>query len=211
MDEEIKSNFSFPQFLINNKIAVFLIGLGIFFLLVGARLYYYWASESKVSFIQTTSESASSSSSMSSPFIKIDLSGAVTRPGVYTLNLESRVSDALEQAGGLLDQADHDWVAKNINLAQKLSDGTKIYIPLKNENTVSQENIEGAVINNLSNNIININTASKADLDQLPGIGLVTADKIISNRPYETIEDLLTKKIVNKSTFEKIKDKVSLY
>jgi competence protein ComEA len=57
---------------------------------------------------------------------------------------------------------------------------------------------------------INVNTATAKELDVLPGVGPVTAQKIIDNRPYAKLEELKEKKAVNKSTYEKIKDKVTL-
>ena len=58
--------------------------------------------------------------------------------------------------------------------------------------------------------LININTASFEELDTLPGVGKVIGQKIINNRPYSSIEELQTKKIVNKSTYEKIKDLITV-
>jgi competence protein ComEA len=61
-----------------------------------------------------------------------------------------------------------------------------------------------------SQSLISINDSTIEELDQLPGIGQITANKIISNRPYTTIEDLLTKKVVNKGVFEKIKNLIEI-
>ena len=58
---------------------------------------------------------------------------------------------------------------------------------------------------------VNINTASQSDLESLPGIGPVTASKIISDRPYQIVEDLVNKKAVSKAVFEKIKDQIVVY
>ncbi len=156
-------------------------------------------------------EESTNSAYLASPTLKIDISGAVENPGVYTLSAESRIQDALVAAGGLSLAADRDWVAKYLNLAQKAIDGTKIYIPNKTEAkvTVSQGSTLGVAT--AGNELININTASSFELDSLPGVGEVTVQKIISGRPYQKTDELLTKKIVNKSTFEKIKDKISTY
>ena len=59
--------------------------------------------------------------------------------------------------------------------------------------------------------LININSASESELDTLTGVGPVTIGKIIDNRPYNTLEELVSKKAVSKSVFEKIKDSISLY
>ncbi|MBI4036676.1 helix-hairpin-helix domain-containing protein [Candidatus Daviesbacteria bacterium] len=141
--------------------------------------------------------------------ISIDISGAVIKPGVYQLSLESRVEDAILAAGGLAETANGEYVSKYLNMAQKLSDGMKIYVPFQGETppaggsgTVAGTNIQSKV---------NINTASQAELEALPGIGPVTAAKIISGRPYSKAEDLLTLKLVSKSVFDKIKDSLVIY
>ncbi len=141
--------------------------------------------------------------------ILIDVSGAVAHPGVYRIPVDSRIKDALIAGGGLSENADRDYVSKNINLAQKLIDGTKIYVPKLGESSVG---IKSSGISLGSNNLaININTASLSELDTLSGVGAVTAQKIIDNRPYNTIEELVSKKVVSKSVFEKIKEKIAVY
>ena len=136
----------------------------------------------------------------------VDVEGAVISPGVYSLSSKARTLDALAAAGGLSDDADRVWVEKNINLAKKVSDGLKIYIPRVGEQVLSQETTTNT---GTAGPVIKINTASATDLDSLPGIGTVTSQKIIDGRPYAQIEDLLVKKIIGKSTFDKIKDRIS--
>ncbi len=162
--------------------------------------------------IKFKEEATDSANLLAITTVKVDVSGAVESPGVYTLSPESRIQDALLAAGGLSLIADREWVAKYLNLAQKALDGSKIYIPAKNEikdinNT--QNNTLGTTT--VQKPLININTSSKAELDTLPGVGVVTAEKIITNRQYSDKQDLLTKKVVNKSTYEKIKDLITLY
>lgn len=142
--------------------------------------------------------------------IKIDVSGAVASPGVYTLSVDSRIEDAIKAAGGVLKTANSEYLAKNINLAQKVSDGMKIYVPSGSE-TVPVQNSSGQTSANSSEPaLININSASLSDLDKLPGIGAVTAQKIIDNRLYSGIEELVTKKAVGRSVYEKIKGMVTI-
>ncbi len=95
-------------------------------------------------------------------------------------------------------------------MAQKLSDGSKSYVPFAGEQgTVSQNS--GAVAGAKTGAKVNINTSSQAELEALPGIGPVTASNIISDRPYQKTEDLLNKKIVKQAVFEKIKDQLVVY
>ena len=138
--------------------------------------------------------------------ITVEASGEVIKPGVYELPEGSRVNDLLVTAGGLSAMADRDWVTKNLNLAQKLADGTKIYVP--NKSIRVEDPASGGV---KQGSKININAASESELDRLWGVGPATAQKIISGRPYLRIEELLEKKIVKSNVWEAIKDKISLY
>ncbi|OGH49732.1 MAG: hypothetical protein A2186_02355 [Candidatus Levybacteria bacterium RIFOXYA1_FULL_41_10] len=136
--------------------------------------------------------------------IAVDVSGGVINPGLYQFSEGSRVQDGLAAAGGLSESADREWVEKNLNLALKLKDSQKIYIPKQGEELYADQGMT-------QEGLININTASPGNLDVLPGIGPVTAQKVIDNRPYGSIDELLIKKAVSKATFEKIKDKISAY
>ncbi len=138
--------------------------------------------------------------------IKVDVAGAIVKSGVYTLSENSRIQDALIAASGLSFNADRDWVSKNLNLAQKMTDGFKIYIP-----RVGESQITSSKSQTYSSNFVNINSASEAELDSLPGVGPATAQKIMGGRPYTDVNELISKKIVGSSVFEKIKEKISVY
>lgn len=141
--------------------------------------------------------------------ISVDVSGAVKNPGVYKLQDGSRIEDSLKAAGGFAENVNQEYVSKYLNLAQKLSDGSKVYVPQEGEQTSGVQSQAVAGVNTQSK--VNINTASQSEIEALPGIGPVTASKIISGRPYQQIEDLLNKKVVSKAVFEKIKDQLVLY
>jgi competence protein ComEA len=158
-----------------------------------------------------------STQSASTRTIQVDVQGAVKTPAVYTFTEGARVSDALNSAGGLSTKADLEWINKNMNRAAKLIDGGKIYIPLIGENTGNQTQSSNVKVQTNSENtlgvttgLININTASASELDTLPGVGEVTVEKIISGRPYSSIEELKTKKAVGNALFEKIKDRLTI-
>ena len=142
--------------------------------------------------------------------VKVDVSGAVMDPGVYTLSVNSRVEDAIKAAGGVTGAADPAYLAKTLNLAQKVSDGMKIFVPEAGQfsGQSGSSSVAGA---STQNTLININSASLAELDKLPGVGPVGAQKIIDGRPYGSIEELFTKKAVNRSVYEKIKELVSVW
>lgn len=147
--------------------------------------------------IEFSSEQATESAT-----IRIDIEGAVKVPGLYELAGDSRVEDAITAAGGLSGEADTALIAKTINRAQKLVDGGKLYIPTLSSSSPA---VAGS-----HTGLISVNSASESELDTLPGVGPVTAQKIIAGRPYNTIEELVTKKAVGQSTFEKIKALISL-
>lgn len=136
--------------------------------------------------------------------IMVHVDGAVARPAVYKLVTDARVDDAIKAAGGMTSDAD----AKQVNLAAKLVDGQKIYIPTMSERAISGQSLE--VSSTSQSGLISINSASAEELDKLPGIGPVTAQKIISNRPYGSVEEILTKKAVSNSVYEKIKNQIQL-
>lgn len=177
-----------------NLLPLALGGIGLILVIVGAFQFI----------LQKPSEPALIVEEAKTPEQKIlvDIEGAVLNPGVYQLTSESRVVDALAAAGGMSEDADRQWIEKNINLAKRVSDGLKVYIPRTGEELLSEEAQIGG-------SVININTASTSDLESLPGVGAVTAANIIDARPFAQIEDLLARKIVGEATFEKLKDKIS--
>lgn len=144
---------------------------------------------------------ASSSATVGST-IKVDVEGAVVAAGVYTLAAEARVEEALRAAGGLRPDADTAAVAKTLNRAAKLTDGGKIYVPKVGETPPAAAGAGAGSVN--------INTASVGQLEALPGIGPATAAKIVANRPYQNLSELVGKKVLNLSLFNKLKDQLTL-
>ena len=175
--------------------------VGLVFFIYGLISLFGASKPEEISF--TREDSASQNAAQ----IAIDIEGAVIKPGVYKLPQGSIIQDILVASGGLSLDADRDFVAKNINLAGKLTDGAKIYIPKLDETT----NQSTSQVLGVGGGEININTASAESLDTLTGIGPVTANKIIDNRPYLTINDLLDKKVVSAKVFSQIKDKITAY
>ncbi len=149
--------------------------------------------EAPIEFHEATSSAASGSP------IKVDVEGAVTAPGVYSLSAEARVEDALQAAGGLRADADMAAVARTLNRAAKLTDGGKIYVPKVGETPPAA----GA-------GSVSINTASVGVLEALPGIGPATAAKIVANRPYQNLTELVGKKVLSPTLFNKLKEQLTL-
>lgn len=134
----------------------------------------------------------------------IDIGGAVRRPGVYPVVAGQRVYELVDKAGGLTEEADLTFFDKNINRAQKLNDQVKIYIPFKKTEQLLRP------IETYSTSLISINSSEISELELLPGVGEVTAKKIIDNRPYSTTEDLLNKKIVKTNIYGEIRPLITL-
>lgn len=157
--------------------------------------------------ITFSSEEASVAGIIRAGELVVDIAGAVVKPGVYTLPAGSRVEDAIAAAGGLSDDVDVDRLAKVVNRAAKLSDGAKIYIPTSSPNSPNLPNLP-----NLPNspNPVSVNAASQSELEALSGIGPATAKKIISGRPYTSLEELVVKKSMGQALFDKLKGQLTL-
>lgn len=135
--------------------------------------------------------------------LTIDIQGAIYKPGVYQLPQNSRMLDALKKGQGLTEQADRYLIAKTFNLAKLLIDEEKIYIPYLDERNFNDYSGQ-------TNTLISINSASETQLELLPGIGPVRAQAIADNRPYSTIEELVSKKVLGEATLNKIINLISL-
>ncbi|MBI2011678.1 SLBB domain-containing protein [Candidatus Daviesbacteria bacterium] len=187
---------SINNFLNDYKLALILCFLGLVLILGGILSSGLLAKLQKPlenkPFVQTT--------------IKVDVAGAINKPGVYSLKSGDRIQDLIGMAGGFLENADPLYISKNLNLSAKLVDGQKIYIPFKGEKTATTPEVVG--VSNTS--LIGINGASKSKLEELPAVGPATASKIMNGRPYADISELISKKIVSRSVYEKIKDLIDL-
>ena len=139
--------------------------------------------------------------------IYVHICGAVINPGVYQVPVGTRVYQALELAGGSSDDA----YLSGINLADKLADGQKVYIPSEGENA---EGILSTDSGGVQSVMININTASEAELMTLPGIGQSRAKDIINYRVknglFESINDIMKVSGIKEAAFEKIKDLIKV-
>lgn len=146
--------------------------------------------------------------------IRVYVSGAVLRPGVYALPWDSRVEDAVVAAGGGADDAD----LSRVNLALRLRDEQQIYVPGQAEALTpalptAPPPTSSTDTSGISGRKININTASAAELEALPGIGPVLAQRIIDHRqangPFGRLEDIKKVKGIGDKTFEHLKDLIA--
>lgn len=131
--------------------------------------------------------------------ILVYVCGQVVNPGVYALEKDARVYQAIEAAGGFLPEAD----SLALNQAEKLYDGQKLYVPAFGEEIKTEET-------KAEDGLININTASVEQLTTLPGIGLAKAESIIAyreaNGSFETIEEIMKVEGIKEGVYNKIKD-----
>lgn len=197
------------KFVFGNRWAV-VAGLG-GLLLLGAGLFLLRVGVFEGTKIEVI-EDPSTSSEQAGQDIVVEIAGEVISPGVYKLGAGSRVEDLLVAAGGLSVNADREWVEKNLNRAAKLADGAKIYVPAPGESpaVVSTKGTgTTGIVGGASVGVININTATAAELDTLWGIGPARAQAIIEGRPYSSVEELLARKIIPSNVYERIKDEIT--
>ena len=149
--------------------------------------------------------------------VVVDVQGAVQRPGVYELAAGSRVGDAIAAAGGYDSTVDTEAAAATLNLASPLTDAQKILVP--DMATAAEVNGTGGGgggggetgegTGTAPSGPLNLNTATAAELEELPGIGPVTAEKIIAARreqPFTSLEELVDRDVLNRGQLEDIQD-----
>ena len=159
-----------------------------------------------------SSDDESSAKSSSAAEVYVDVDGALVRPGVYRLKDGARVSQAIDAAGGLTAEAD----VTGLNRASKVADGQKIYVPKVGEQQAAAA-VGGAESSaattpgaGSSSGLVNINTASAAELQTLSGIGPSLAQSIIDERTkngaFASFDDLMRVSGIGEKKLAKIKD-----
>jgi competence protein ComEA len=136
----------------------------------------------------------------------VDVTGAVVRPGIYRMPFGSRVADAIKHAGGFGPRVDPTAAGRSLNLAAPLKDGDQVRVPSRDDaptgggaGTVGSGGTAAG-----PQAPVDLNAATEAQLDALPGVGPVTVGKIIAGRPFHSIDELVQRKIVGAATFEKL-------
>lgn len=162
---------------------------------------------------QEQTEQTSTEVSKEPSQLVVDVKGAVVKPGLYTLEADARVNDAVEAAGGLTSQAD----PKSVNLAQKLSDEAVVYVASKDENisVVTSTTASSAMSSEeKSTSQVNLNTATEADLQTISGIGAKRAADIIAYREanggFKSVDDLNNVSGIGDKTMESIRPYVTV-
>lgn len=141
----------------------------------------------------------------------VHICGAVQNPGVYILEEESRIYQAIERAGGFSEEADQDY----LNQADRLVDGMKLYVPTREETDASGiwQGV-GKMEPQAENALVNINTAGEELLCTLSGVGSTRAKSIIAYREkhgaFQKIEDIMNVDGIKDGLFQKIKDSITV-
>ena len=147
--------------------------------------------------------------------IVVDVAGAVGRPGLYQLAAGARVGDAIDAAGGFSPRVDVDRVGRELNLAASLADGDQVRVPSRDDPSEAPGSGVGTGSGGSDGSgqsggagLVNLNSSTQAELEGLPGIGPVTAGKIIAARteaPFRSVDELRERGLVGEKTFEQIR------
>ncbi len=142
--------------------------------------------------------------------IMVHVTGAVAAPGVYAVHEGDRVVDAVEAAGGPSPDAD----LVTLNLARHVHDEDQVVVPRVGEQPAASEAGSAQASASADGAPIDINTASAAVLDSLPGIGEAYSNRIVDSRVasglFQSTEDLVTRKLIPRATYEKIKSLITV-
>lgn len=206
-----------------SKKQIIIIGI-ILVAIVVVVLYYFFNSIQEINYenLDNTETEETEENDIKSSITEIEekivvhIAGAVNKEGIVTLKEGERIIDAINQAGGLKENAD----LTNVNLAYIISDGQKIYIPhIGEEQKENSENGENIIVseskeNSQNTSLININTATVAQLTELSGIGEQTAQKIVNyrkeNGKFNSIEDIKNVSGIGESKYNSIKDYITV-
>ena len=189
--------------------------------IIGIGIYIYVANNPKGEYDFKEFNSNVESKEIKGNTIIVHITGEVKNAGIIELPEESRIADAIEQAGGVTENADLD----EVNLAFVLSDGQKVYIPNKKEKELNEAKVY--ITAESGNNVIikdkvdggkkqkvNINEAKQEDFEQLPGIGPSIAKKIVEyreqNGKFTSIDELQEVKGIGEAKFENIREYIMI-
>jgi len=177
----------------------------------GAGLWYVRSLPRPVEVATAPSGGTGSAPASASPspevVVLVDVAGWVRRPGVYEFTEGARVIDAIDAAGGARSGA----LLEALNLAAPLTDGTQILVPREGQVGVAPAPVTGGAV---AGGLVNVNSAIATELEELPGIGEVIAQRIIDyrteNGPFATVDELLDVSGIGDAILESIRELVTV-
>ena len=191
------------------KIAAIMIMVALF---VGASIWWQESKRPPRQVIAQTPQTVDSA--LEKQKVTVSISGAVAKPGLYRLEPNRRVVDLVEQAGGLLPEAEQD----KLNMARRCYDGMHVEVKYKKvvlpkKSPVAREPLAAGRAQ-ANDKIISLNSASEQDLALLPGIGPALAKRIVDyrqrNGAFTSIEQIMDVSGIGESKFEQLKPRISL-
>ena len=141
----------------------------------------------------------------------VEIVGAVPRPGVYRLPAGSRLVDLVRLAGGYGPRVDTARAELELNLAAPVHDGDHVRVPSRDDEAIASALPTGGAA--APGALVDVNTATQAQLEELPGVGPATAQKIIAARdeaPFGAVEELRSRGVLGEKTFEKLRPLVTV-
>jgi competence protein ComEA len=177
----------------------------------GAGLWYVRSLPRPVEVAAAPSGGTASAPASASPspevVLLVDVAGWVRRPGVYEFTEGARVIDAIDAAGGARSGA----ALEALNLAAPLTDGTQILVPREGQEGAAPAPVTGGAV---AGGLVNVNSAIATELEELPGIGEVIAQRIIDyrteNGPFATVDELLDVSGIGDAILESIRELVTV-
>ncbi len=181
----------------------------------GAYLFFERRPQPEAIQLVEATETASAVAPTPTVAIRVHVVGAVATPGVYVLGADARIIDAVQAAGGLTGEADPEA----INLADRVGDGQQVRVPLRGaaprpsltpmlQGAAASASTAGAAA------LINLNTATAAELEQLPGIGPALAARIVQDReqngPFATTEEIMRVSGIGEAIYARIREQVAV-
>jgi competence protein ComEA len=180
-------------------------------LLSGAGLWYVRSLPRPVQVrAEPVAETRSPAASTTPAVLLVDVAGWVRSPGVYEFHEGDRVIDAIEAVGGARREA----ALETLNLAAPLVDGTQVFVTRRGDALPGAASTAGGTAPSSGGALVNVNTASPSELEALPGVGEVIAQRIVdfrtANGPFASVDELLEVSGIGEATLEAMRELVTV-